>query len=352
MRSWGAIAPMLLAAAAVAGAPGFAGEEVRPPPTLRATGLYAGAFGLAVDPRHLAFAPQYPLWTDGAAKRRWMSLPPGAAIDASDPETWIFPVGARFWKEFSFDGRRVETRYIERLPGGGWLYAAYAWREDEAEALLVSERGLRGAHPLANGRAHAIPSVSDCKVCHEAGGGGVLGFGALQLSPDRDPGALHGDADAAGAVDLAFLVEAGLLTGLPADLAASPPRIASTTPTERAALGYLHGNCGHCHARGGKLESLGLFLRHALGAAVAPGVATTVGEPVRKRAPGQSFETTRRIEPGRPERSAVVERVASRYAALQMPPLGTELVDGEAVALLGRWIAEMDDGQGKTTRED
>ena len=44
-----------------------------------------------IDPRNLAFAPQYPLWTDGAAKRRWISLPPGTAIDASDPENWVFP---------------------------------------------------------------------------------------------------------------------------------------------------------------------------------------------------------------------------------------------------------------------
>ena len=37
-----------------------------------------------------------------------------------------------------------------------------------------------------------------------------------------------------------------------------------------------------------------------------------------------------------------MQRVSSRYAALQMPPLGTELVDDEAVALLRRWIAEVD----------
>jgi hypothetical protein len=49
-----------------------------------------------------------------------------------------------------------------------------------------------------------------------------------------------------------------------------------------------------------------------------------------------------RIEPGNPDRSGLMQRVASRYAALQMPPLGTELVDQEAVSLLYRWIAEMD----------
>jgi hypothetical protein len=33
---------------------------------------------------------------------------------------------------------------------------------------------------------------------------------------------------------------------------------------------------------------------------------------------------------------------------LQMPPLGTELVDQDAVALLERWIAEMDDRRQNT----
>ena len=37
-----------------------------------------------------------------------------------------------------------------------------------------------------------------------------------------------------------------------------------------------------------------------------------------------------------------MQRIGSRYPALQMPPLGTELVDEEAVALIHRWIAERD----------
>ena len=126
------------------------------PPTLRETGLYIDAAALTVDPQHLTFSPQYPLWTDGAAKRRWISLPPGTAIDASDPDAWVFPVGTRLWKEFSFDGRRVETRYLER-EADRWVYAAYAWSEDGREAHLVGARGRRAAYPLPGGKAHAIP---------------------------------------------------------------------------------------------------------------------------------------------------------------------------------------------------
>jgi hypothetical protein len=185
------------------------------PPTLQETGLYADFATLQIDPRHLAFSPQYPLWTDGAAKRRWISLPPGAAIDASEPEAWKFPAGTRLWKEFSLGGRRVETRFLEFQADGQWLYAAYAWGADGAEAQLVSEKGRRGAFPLGGGRSHAIPSLSDCKACHQGGRSEVLGFSALQLSPDRDPGALHAGPAGTREIDLDFLVEQGLIVGLP-----------------------------------------------------------------------------------------------------------------------------------------
>jgi hypothetical protein len=344
---WVASALSLIAAAAMAGeTAGTILSEPKPPPSLQDTGLYADFAGLVVDARHLAFTPQYPLWTDGASKRRWISLPPDTAIDAIDPDNWSFPIGTRFWKEFSFGGRRVETRFLERLPSGGWLYAAYAWSGDGQRADLVSDRGKRGAYPLPGGRSHTIPGVADCKVCHEAGRTVVLGFSALQLSPDRDPGALHVDAPEPDAIDLAFLIEAGLLRGFPPHGASASPRIAEASATARAALGYLHGNCGHCHDRRGKLQNIGLHLRHEAGATVPPRLDSVVGQPVRKRAPGQS--AVLRIEPGHPERSAVAERIASRYLPLQMPPLGTELVDEAAVALINRWISEL---RPETTRE-
>jgi hypothetical protein len=306
------------------------------PPTLRETGLYVDAAALTVDPQHLAFSPQYPLWTDGADKRRWISLPSGTAIDASDPDAWVFPIGTRLWKEFSFGGRRVETRYLKREVDR-WVYAAYAWSEDGREAHLVGARGRRAAYPLPGGKSHTIPGITDCKACHQGGRSEVLGFSALQLSPDRDPGALHagGGPDA---MDLRALVGRGLVVGLPQHLLDQPPRIMALSNKERAALGYLHGNCGHCHNDQGPLRNVGLYLRQkALGESQT--IETTVKHPVKKPAPGQSPDAVNRIEPGDPERSGLVQRARSRYPALQMPPLGTELVDRTAMALLENWIA-------------
>ncbi|MEE1655544.1 hypothetical protein VB618_04990 [Microvirga sp. CF3062] len=311
-----------------------------PPSTLQETGLYADFAALQVDPAHLAFAPQYPLWSDGATKRRWVSLPPGTAIDGSDPEAWIFPLGTRFWKEFSFNGEKVETRYLERRADGQWLYAAYAWSSDGRDAQLVPAQGKRGAYKLAGGRSHTIPGVADCKACHQGAPSEVLGFGTLQLSPERDAGAPHAEVRPEPHVDLSYLVDKGLLVGLPKDLLDAPPRIVAATATERAALGYMHANCGHCHNERGSLQNIGLFLRHSVSTAGEPAIATTVGQPVKKPAPGQSPDAVLRVAPGHPERSGLMQRVSSRYSALQMPPLGTELIDDEAVRLLYRWIAE------------
>jgi hypothetical protein len=143
-------------------------------------------------------------------------------------------------------------------------------------------------------------------------------------------------------VDLKYLVDRGLLAGLPKGLLETPPRIAAATATERAALGYMHGNCGHCHNDQGSLQNIRLYLRQGAGAATPSAVATTVGHPVKKPAPGQSPDAVLRVEPGHPERSGLMQRVGSRYPALQMPPLGTELIDDEAVALLYHWISETD----------
>ena len=154
------------------------------PADLAATGYY--------DLPKAQFTPQYPLWTDGAAKRRWIYLPPGKSIDKSNPEAWVFPAGTRLWKEFAY-GRAVETRYMERMRDGSWRFATYLWNAEGTRATLAPEDGTQAG-------AHVIPSRSDCVTCHEGPAAPVLGYSAVQLQ--------------------------------------------SKLP---AAAGYLHGNCGHCH---------------------------------------------------------------------------------------------------------
>src|SRR5690349_1252329 len=199
------------------------------PERLHDTGLYVPGT-LQVAPENLPFAPQYPLWSDGAEKRRWIRLPPGTAVDASRADAWQFPVGTRLWKEFGY-AQPVETRFIERLDDGSWRFAAYVWNEEGTDAVLAPAGGIVGhRNATAPGGRYDIPAQGDCRACHEGARVPVLGFSLLQLSSDRDPLAPHARAHAPGSLDLRSAAAAGVLRDLPGELLAQPPRIPAPTP--------------------------------------------------------------------------------------------------------------------------
>jgi hypothetical protein len=310
------------------------------PETLREAGLYADWDAKIVAEGNLPFSPQYPLWTDGAEKSRWIHLPAGTWIDASNPDAWEFPVGTKVWKEFRFHGAPAETRMIERT-AEGWRYASYVWRPD-GTATLVPARGILNSVEIQPGVRHAIPSRTDCTACHEAGPSRLLGVSALQLSSDRDPLAPHAEPLPTGAVTLQTLVERRLVRNLPADVATRAARIEAPTPVSRAALGYLHANCGMCHTGAGEMASLGFSLQYTLARPSGdppPALRTTLAVPSHFRASGRP-EIIDRIAPGDADASMLVARMDSRHPVLQMPPLGSRLVDEDAVALLRRWVTE------------
>lgn len=241
------------------------------------------------------FTPVYPLWSDGTAKRRWIALPAGTTIDARDPDAWVFPRGTRLWKEFAY-GSKVETRYLERLANGQWRFATYVWRADGSDAELAPAHGI-GALPVADapGGRYAIPSQDDCRNCHAGARSTVLGFSALQL----------GDA-------LPALMARGLIRNAPAAWRQAGPRIEGDTEAERAARGYLHGNCGHCH--------------HPQGVPVPLVLAQSVAGATAAPTPEQ--------------RALALRRMQSRNPYTQMPPLGTQLPDPTGLALMQAWLAQ------------
>lgn len=315
------------------------------PPLLSETGLIQGVGDRQIRAQNLPFTPQYPLWSDGTTKRRWISLPPGTTIDASRSDAWEFPRGTRLWKEFSF-GRPIETRLIERLANGSWRYATYVWKEDGSDAVLAPLEGMPAlAVSGAPGGKYPILSEADCRACHEPAPVPALGFSALQLSSDADPLAPNRQARATGDLDLHALVSRGLVRNLAADARKTPPRIAAATPTARAALGYLHANCGHCHNQSSSDPLVPVSLSLAQPAVPTPAasaaiLASVVGVAGSYRMPG-SAEARLLIAPGQPERSVLALRMRSRNPQTQMPPLGTRVADAQGLALVDRWISEM-----------
>ena len=297
------------------------------PHRLSETGLYSelGGGGEALAPRVLAYTPAFQLWSDGATKRRWVSLPEGGVIDVRDADEWRFPKGTKLWKEFSRDGTRVETRMLLKYGDaeGDWAAAAYVWRTDGSDAELVPDGKTN-----ALGTRHDVPPADRCMGCHGGRKSRVLGFSAVQLA----------SAEGETASTLAALAAAGALSGNVPD--ARPPG----NETERAALGYLHANCSHCH-NANRPETDGPRCydpRNDLDMSLSVSRLGNVG-----RTPTYETVVGEAVEPGDPDGSVLLERVSRRsegeIGTDQMPPLATERVDEEAVALLRRWIAEMEE---------
>lgn len=314
---------------------GYAAAGEGLPRLLRDTGLHAAGPGRRVRDGIAGFTPQYPLWSDGADKRRWLYLPPGASIDASQPDAWEFPRGTKLWKEFAFQGRPVETRYIERGRDGQWRFGAYVWNEEGTEAVLAPARGLAALLvPTAPQGRYAIPSRTDCLACHGSTTVPVLGFTALQL-----------------AGDLRALAASGWLRGLPRELTQSPPRIPAEDPVERAALGYLHGNCAHCHNTTASRVPLALTLAQRAGdaaTALAEVRRSTIAAPGRYR-PADADGAALVVAPGKPGDSLLALRMQSRHKQVQMPPLGTSVPDAQGLDLVHRWISSIPPSHPKET---
>jgi hypothetical protein len=107
-----------------------------------------------------------------------------------------------------------------------------------------------------------------------------------------------------------------------------------------AALGYLHGNCGHCH-NDSALPALDLVLAQQASNTTASAARThaSLMERVSRFRPHGAAEA-KRVVRGHPEQSVLVARMNSSDPRTRMPPLGVSVVDAEGVALIRRWIEQ------------
>jgi hypothetical protein len=298
------------------------------PRTLECTGLYSDftAKRMAGDVR--AFQPGAQLWSDGAEKRRFISLPNGGVIDASNVDEWVFPVGTKTWKEFSAGGRLIETRYFEKVRDDKWVRATYIWSADGTQA----KREDNGATVEADGKSFAIPDTNQCDKCHQGRTDRVLGFEAVGLASPLAQGVTLQKLNEEKRIDPPIAPES---VQIPED----------ATGRARAALAWLHANCGTaCHSRGIQADATATDLWLRLDArqlawgrvsALDP-FATSVGATVKT--PKWSGQT--RLDPGHPEGSLIVHLAESRDGD-QMPPIGTKIADEEGLRAVREWIGAM-----------
>jgi mono/diheme cytochrome c family protein len=102
---------------------------------------------------------------------------------------------------------------------------------------------------------------------------------------------------------------------------------------EERARSYLHANCAQCHVEAG-----GGNAQMELEITTPRDKMRVIG--VKPLHDSFGIKDAKLIAPGDPERSILYQRMKRRGPG-QMPPLGTAVVDDEAVRLIHDWIASM-----------
>lgn len=323
-------------------------EPNQPPDLLSCTGLYSDIAAKTLATGVREFAPAVPLWSDGTVKKRWIYLPPGTKIDISDPDSWRFPLGTKFFKEFVWEGKRVETRLFWKVgdenPLSDWVRTAYKWNDAETEATRSG-----GEMVVVAGHNYEIPTTTQCDQCHKGRVDRALGFETVLLGL---PGATG--------VTLSTLRSEDLVMGgtLPTNVSIGD----DGTGHGADALGWLHVNCGvSCHNGNPASEAYKTDLRMLIRTAEADGRAptgfdtftTTLDVPVvTGRWMSGMWAGDPRIAPGSAADSVLYSLVSTRDPVDmrdQMPPIGTVIVPPEAM-LIRDWINAMgaESGDGGT----
>jgi len=296
------------------------------------TGLYEKGDATEHAKDAIPYTPGLTLWSDGAEKHRFLSLPPGTKIDTTNLDAWKFPVGTKAWKEFWVDGALVETRFLWKQAETNWVEATYIWDANVKSATLTD---LSKPTLLDNG--YEIPPLKACRKCHGGGSDELLGVEAVALAVAKAEG-----------ITLQSLSADGLLSDPPATTDVALPE--DVTGKAAAALGYLHINCGAaCHSTRGvsgftqlhtriRAEELWPAAGGAIGTVeMSDAYQTGVNQDVILATYQQAFPNTKLITPGA-HQTSLTWLVAHLRGTHQMPPLASHVVDEIGTQKVSDWI--------------
>ena len=243
------------------------------PTTLTDTGCYADVAKHQVMAAALPYELNTALWSDAAVKHRFIVLPDGDTITATDTGAWKMPVGTIIIKEFWYEKVEgdptsafpMETRFlVKRCEDGGGCAApiegySYRWNDAGTEATLLTDveappgTGMVVKWPVTSGgdpddaavHSHTYPSRAQCVRCHNENIGRFLGLQTPQLNR---PAAFAQAVDNQLRTFEAIGVFSKPLSAGGADAKGRLP--SSNDPSftlEERSLAYFHANCSHCH---------------------------------------------------------------------------------------------------------
>jgi uncharacterized repeat protein (TIGR03806 family) len=308
------------------------------PPTLAEAGAFSDLNLLTPAAGVVPYDINVSFWSDGALKQRWFSLPNlNQTMEFNRDGKWSFPAGAVWIKHFELEltngvpesRRRLETRLLVRSTNG--LYGVtYRWDDTQTNAALVAESGMDESFVIRDGsltrtQVWHYPGRAECLNCHTEAGGGILGFTTAQLNRDLNYGGIVTN-------QILALSQAGYfatnVTGVYTMPALVPPTNQAVS-LETRVRSFLAANCAQCHQPGGPTVATmdARFSTSTANAGLINGLLID----------NRGNDQNRVIRPGSPALSVLLQRVSSRGSD-QMPPLGTTVVDTNAVQLLTDWV--------------
>lgn len=338
-----------------------AGISTEPPQFLSQTGVFTNLATLATAPGVIPYSVANPLWSDAAAKQRWIILPNdgthnSAAEDIvfSEEGNWTFPAGTVFVKHFevALDEnnpslvKRLETRFLVCTDAGGKYGFTYRWNAGGTDAELLTT-GLAESYnvTLAGGgtetRNWDYPSRADCLLCHNNASGQALGFRTHSLNKTYHYAATGRDANQLVTLNDLGMFDTTLTAAQIEDYIEARPLDDETAPIEHRVRSYLDSNCSHCHRPGGTVDYFDARLGTPLN---VQGLINGVIQGHFSLGPDGRY-----MKPGDPALSAVHVRLDNVGNGAAMPPLAKNVVDQQAVDLLQEYLESLTEAEFQTT---
>ena len=195
---------------------GSGGGAANFPQSLHQTGCFDTVNRTQVTSGVIPYTVAQGFWSDGADKERYLALPNGTTISVDASGDWVLPEGSVVIKNFRYNGKLFETRFVVRHTGGkGYSAYTYSWSDDEQNADPGSGCGRQpDADP---GLRLGLPGARPCFACHTTAAGFTLGPETRQLN-------VNGFYPSTGrtANQFATLASIGMFSGNPAALAPLP----------------------------------------------------------------------------------------------------------------------------------
>ena len=339
------------------GAGGVGGTPSGPPQFLSEWGLFKSIPDQIPEDDVVPYEVTAPLFTDDAAKFRFVQLPDGEVIDYDETARWTNPPGTIYVKTFAYpvDERDLELGYqlietrllvFNETGADTWTYVYPEGDNSDAERinwgpiLDVSYINALGEQVLLD---YEVPSVPQCTECH--------GVATRSLGPST--GMFNRDNDYGDGIGIQnqidYMNSLGMFDEEPEPVVenrttyVSDPGVNTAAGLHDRVRSYMDSNCAHCHAPDGEISDKGLYVDYQ---SMNPDTGTSfftwgVCKPHSSGGNGLDCEQPLDVVPGDPDSSFLICRMESVAAGERMAPLGRTIVHAEGVALLREWVQEL-----------